>query len=122
MNYQAGVRVLDGAQNLKKQNDAAPYRECVFIAVGCQVDYLDVLDREKRAPALCDAGIVKPRDPRVYQARENVLLAIQPLGEHRAACACVGKFQRPWTFQETICSLGKPDFAHTSAAMSFSMR
>src|SRR5204862_2736496 len=82
MDYQVGVRVLDGSTNGAEQLQALGGRERRLRAVIEQRPALDKLHRQVWRSRLRRAAVQQPRDIGVLQARQDLALGAEP-AQHR---------------------------------------
>ena len=110
------VRVIDRLQHLEEQAQSledAPAARVAELGDGLPVD---VLQHDERLTDRGDAGVVEPRNVRMFEQAQHVAFAFEALD----VVACAERPQRhlqgDGATRSAIAVLGQPDRGHASAA------
>ena len=81
MHDHAGMRVRDGSRRLQCEGHARGNVSMPLGAIGIDWFSIDELERQVGASVNVHAGIVEPRDVRVFERSQDVALARHAFGE-----------------------------------------
>lgn len=101
--------------HLQQQCDASAQVERMPLAIHVDRLALDVFERHVRATKFVDAGIVKARDVRVFERREDRPFARETLREAWRP-AQMRQLQRHLAIEQTVRALGQPHRPHAAGA------
>ena len=111
VHHQPRVGMRHRACDLQHQPQALRHRQRTAFAIGIDSFAFDVFERKVRAAMFIDTSVVKARDVRVAQARQNVVLAAHALGQ-AARPAQARQLQRHRALQAAVDPLGQPHQPH----------
>ena len=115
MHDQLSVCVLHCGQRLQEQSDALADTEPVAVAPGEQGFAFHELQGQVRLSLRRDAGIIKSRDVRVREPRQDVAFAGEAFGQLQMRQRAVRQLERHGALEHTVAAFGEPDRTHAAA-------